>query len=1166
MDDIKIINKIKTELLKYDYIDVMSKISLMNTIYKNQDNNILISCLINELIPYKNNDKRPVISVSHFKKILLALNDLTITYKIDPVENLFYDIVGFDKQYFSYENINTHPSFILNHLIYAIGFFSSDHKKREFAVRTMTTVKYLLHLQTNLIIDSNECNPPKRDYKRELYFPNSFYFNKLINHIILDYSKTFINTAGEIDKLIIDEKQMHNNPAQVGMEPYMYFSKPFLKVAEKLIVLDPTIITTACNHYILMMAKEYEVLNELIILFNKSIVNEAKNSIQKIDHPYKIYSLESNAPLISYLVEEFSERKIMLHVFVSDSPVDYGENSLLSNRTAYDYVIDDILKETIELLRNKYTYFFINISLITFGRSFFLGSNINLPCIMLSPYQLYIIAKNNRICNNILYYYTEEQNKRKNHFFSPFGDFTNFIIFDEHECSFYIDDRFPQKELNLFVEFDVIYEYVFRTFSLKNNNIIKYNNGLFKIDHIEKNKYFGVVNGKPSIIIKGKTEFFISLIFNKDNDSLLFPFADYFSYWLSETINYFINFKINYFIILIYSVSNEDLKVYKKGNGLYELIVSDKVMNQLSNCNDNYNEKSIFVSIISKIGIKFLEKDVNTVFGDILKKKIYAIDCKDAPFMIPSKNTEYPIPISSKAKMSNLLDDIGEYFVSNGIYKIGQIISGEGRGNICNKIVEYLFNLFVEKISKYNFMSVLKIAYASLESLISETILRNDNYKNQIRLYPEKEDEIRKILSEYNASSVSLRFIIEYVGAIQSVGELECDFIDLETLLAYVESILEWATTSDLFNYKMIGDDIQVLQSKRFGYDKVKVELINSYLSRSQFNYLSSEKHNYSYAVSMNEKNKIFSKDYGYSFEEYISILGLLYDYGEKITDEMKNISYKDWMTLCNEKSVPEKLRCIIDEICIEKRENYFKYKHYMKREFYPWRYNRVMSLFRRPLIKIDNAYYWGNKILNHNIYYISNLINHGLFNSGKRGNNYSLEYNGVIAYKRGEMFNDYILDLFNSFPNMCAYKNVVSINSKHISDDEGNDLGDIDVLAISKDLNKIFIVEVKDYSLARNINDLSIEIKKLFEGDEKSKSAYEKHIIRYNWVLNHLDDVCIEYKLNRNKWNVVPLFVTNQPMVSRKYDSYKNINMVDSSELTYQYIRKLKINKIINR
>lgn len=107
---------------------------------------------------------------------------------------------------------------------------------------------------------------------------------------------------------------------------------------------------------------------------------------------------------------------------------------------------------------------------------------------------------------------------------------------------------------------------------------------------------------------------------------------------------------------------------------------------------------------------------------------------------------------------------------------------------------------------------------------------------------------------------------------------------------------------------------------------------------------------------------------------------------------------------------------------------------------------------------------------------------------------------------------------------NLLSYLNLLSIR-----------LLQGDVLAISKDLNKIFIVEVKDYSLARNINDLSIEIKKLFEDDEKSKSTYEKHITRYNWVLNHLDDVCIEYKLNRNKWNVVPLFVTNQPMVSRK-------------------------------
>ena len=145
----------------------------------------------------------------------------------------------------------------------------------------------------------------------------------------------------------------------------------------------------------------------------------------------------------------------------------------------------------------------------------------------------------------------------------------------------------------------------------------------------------------------------------------------------------------------------------------------------------------------------------------------------------------------------------------------------------------------------------------------------------------------------------------------------------------------------------------------------------------------------------------------------------------------------------------------------------------------------------------------------------------------------------------------------------METYQNVVSINSKHISDEEGNDLGDIDVLSISKDLRKIYVVEVKDYSLAKNFNDLSIEIKKLFEGTEDSKPDYEKHINRFTWVLNHKDDIIKEYKLNGTNWQIIPLFITNQPMVSHKYKKFKNINLIDIGDLNYNYLKNLKTIKL---
>ena len=1168
MKDDMIIKKIVNELIKYDYLDVMAKISLLNTIYKNQESNSLIAYLIDNMIKEKNSNSHPIISLSHFKKIIRELDTLSISIYIDPVENLFYDAVCLDKRYFSYENINLTPSYILNHLICAINLLSNNKGTEEFVCKATMVTKYLLSLQNNLIVDSKQVNPNKRDYKREIYYFDSHYFNNMKKHIIIDYSDAVFATNGEIDNLIVNDELLNKFESNNIKGVYPFFSAPFLKINDKLIVLDPTMLTIACNNYLILLSQHYNLTNELIDNYIESIVLESKKSIIKIDNPHNVYSFNSSQRRIKYLVEEFSEKKALLHIFVADDVNTYSLSSFLEQSSTINFFIDEKIETVVNEVKNRYDDLCVNISIITFGRGFAISSNIDLPCIMLTPFQLEVISKNRRISNNILYYFTKDHfinNKfSEKSSYNVFGDFRYFIVYEERYCSFYMNDSIPQSEITLYVEFDVIYEYVYKALSLKNYDVISYENNLIKIENIENNTFFGIIDNLFSFVIKGDDERFISINYEEKEIDLLNKMSEFLSFWFSESIS-FLNFsRPYYFLNLSYSAQTKDVIVKEMKKNHFKIIFGDNDILLISKDNfDNTNEKTFFLIILSYLGLTILESDINKIFNNKLKKKIYTINYEKFDFLIPSSNEEFPIPIASQSKMSFLLDDICQNFINRGIVSVGDTIKGSDRSKICNNIVESVYESFVAKISSYNFASIINIAYVSLEKLIPEIVLRTNNYKNQIHLYAKKEKEIREMLSEYSASSVSLRFILEYVGAIQHEGKLKCDIIDLEDLMAYVKTILDWATASDAFMYDMIDDEIKILESKRFGYNKENIENLQNYLSSTQFDYLSKEKKDNSFSISILEKNNIFMKDYGYDFELYISIIKLLFEYGDTISSEVKTINIDKWIKLCDAKNVPKILYNVIDDFSIEKRDDYFKYKYYMTREFYPWRFNRLFSLFRRPLIRVNDKYYYGNRNLIHNIYYISKLIDEGIFNSGKRGKNYSIKYNGVIAEKRGKLFNEEVARVFETFTSMETYQNVVSINSKHISDEEGNDLGDIDVLSISKNLRKIYVVEVKDYSLAKNFNDLSIEIKKLFEGTEDSKPDYEKHINRFTWVLNHKDDIIKEYKLNGTNWQIIPLFITNQPMVSHKYKKFKNINLIDIGDLNYNYLKNLKTIKL---
>lgn len=1160
MNDKETLEKIKRKLLKYNYYDVLAKISLLNTLSRNQDNNILIACLINNLIYEKNTHSKTIISLSCFNKIVKELDNLSIARNIDPVENLFYDSVVLDDQYLSYENININPSYILNHIIVALNDLSKKLEKNIFFDKAKKIISFLLQLQTNIIIKSNEKNPIDRNYTREMNFYNSNYYNKMKDEIYVNYDYADSLTDGEINNLILDNS-IKNTSAVNNINVYSYFYKPFFKVNEKLLVLDPTILTTTCTHYIILLAEKYGLKSKLIESFKESILNEVSDSIKKIDKNYKIYKLTSNTKQINYLLEKFSDQKVMLHLIVSDDENSYCEDSLLDSGINNSLSIDKYITNYINQLKEKYDEVYINILALTFGRGFSIQSKI--PHIALTPYQLFIISKTNRISNNILYYFAKDicyKQYNQYNFFEIYGDFQYFIVYDEYNCSFYINDSIPQNNVNFFIGFDIIYEYVFKTFSTKNNNAVIYNNEYIKLTHIENNKYFGIINNYPTFIIKGKKNYFCLIQPFKDEKNYAFYICECLSYWLSEAID-FIDFNVEYiFIEIAYHNNETSLNIKQTSYNKYQIVFGDNYLKYLSNDNlDNSTEKNFFTIVLEKIGLKMSSIDITNIFKNKFKKKLYTSDCKYIEYMIPSENNAYPIPIASQSKLSELLDNFGFYFIDKNLIKIGDVIEGEKRSNLCNQIVGYIFDIFKNEITNYDYKTVINISYSSFEKLIPEITLRNDNYKNQIHLYPDKSKEIQQIISEYNKTSIALKFILEYVGATQVKGNKKCDFIDLENLLAYAVSIIEWATASDLFKYNMIDDKITVLESKRFGYDKKNVEIISNYISNTQFDFLSKDEKNDSLKINQNDKNNIYQKDFGYSFTEYITIIGLLFEYGNTLDSDVKNISYENWIKLCNENNVPNRLHNIINDISIEKREDYFKYKHYKQNEFYPWRFNRLFSLFRRPIIKIDNNYFWGNKNLNHNIHYISALINQGIFNSGKKKKNYSIQYNGTIAMQRGEFFNNKVYEIFKSFPNMDVFKNIVSVNSNHIADASGNDLGDIDILVIAKDLKKILIIEVKDYSLAKNINDLSIEIKKLFEGDKKDKPAYEKHLARFNWMKNHKDDIIKEFKLDNNNWNLIPLFITNQPMVSKQYKKFKNINLIDYNNLTYKYIEKLK-------
>ena len=99
----------------------------------------------------------------------------------------------------------------------------------------------------------------------------------------------------------------------------------------------------------------------------------------------------------------------------------------------------------------------------------------------------------------------------------------------------------------------------------------------------------------------------------------------------------------------------------------------------------------------------------------------------------------------------------------------------------------------------------------------------------------------------------------------------------------------------------------------------------------------------------------------------------------------------------------------------------------------------------------------------------------------------------------------------------------------------DGNELGDIDVLAIHPKRRCIWAIECKDLSPARTPSELASELNKLFRGDDKQSSVVERHLRRVEWIDNHISAVFEHYNISqRERWKVRPLIVVDEEIFSK--------------------------------
>lgn len=638
------------------------------------------------------------------------------------------------------------------------------------------------------------------------------------------------------------------------------------------------------------------------------------------------------------------------------------------------------------------------------------------------------------------------------------------------------------------------------------------------------------------------------------NDEKLYivykAFIDFIMFWLNKMNEILVKNKgfgviklkttCNYLDFLAEVNENDNLEnifEYRINDNEIEIKLTPQLFHFLNDKN-NIREKILMKKLLEILNINIDSDVFEELFLNQYVKKLLPINTSKDGYMVPMEEVDRLIISPSDENLIN--DDIGTYLHDELLVPYGIIKDN----NVINKVVEKLYCKLKEDICKFQKDEFLKYLYLNLEKVISDLHLSHVYYANNTLAYPEHLKEIQQNYNEINKVSVALKFLIELTSALKFNGDNVASQYDTEFMLALASEIIEWAYVNDLIYYHMISSPVELLNSNRIGFDRTIINRSAQILFKSREAVISArgmeinmllQKYNFT-DESIDEEafKEAFYYEFGFSLEEFEEVTCILLEYAQrddKFLNGICEMKIDYLLELVKNKVKIEQAIKVIERLSLQERDDYLKpFPPYKPEDVYPWRFNRELSLTRRPLIIYKDTIIYGYRILYSSILFLFDSI------SSCKLKARSLEMKKYISKMeqiKGQNFNDLVYNYIISNSDLIVDKNIKKINGKKLRGLDNNDLGDIDILCISETKGIIKVIETKDFYLAKNFYEIYNEYVKMFDASNK-KSFYLKHMKRVQWIREHIDDVRKQYNLSDKKWKVSYLFVVDDNLVSK--------------------------------
>ncbi|EHC2216489.1 hypothetical protein JTZ08_001202 [Listeria monocytogenes] len=1166
------LEQIIMKIQQFDKLEFLSRVAALRLYYKNRDKAVLLDAIttatINWLSENEWNYSGIAMSYGKFKKTIQNLNNLDIKINIDPTENPYIERILCYGNYDIIPGINISLTFNLQAIINTLFLSENELSQQEL-------MDYSQFLQENLqlsslIIETIDEYEIGVAFTRDIFIPSQKSLTQKAESLI-------INTpTSQIEKLLIDTakaKKYKINP--FSQDEHVFLKKPYIKIDGKILVLDISSIGSALAKYVIENLKKTSK-NETLDAVNNYIWYKIHQYLRVLGHrklQVKDLSIE--------LITDASYKESILSIANDKVFIVISSLESWSKKTNNHERMNSRIKTIIKKL-NENGIIKENIFLLVIPHSFSGNQPIALDLLRipyvccLSPNELKAISINETQKMFIPRFMKAKKRMKNSHMNTTYGDFNLLCTYIENDYSFYADDDFDYQEIDIFFQQEETGIYIEHANKREQEKIF-YSAIDKKLHNTVRDNDLGIFiswSGRKSIryFIDNSNGYHVELKVNEidsaDKLNVYTNLLDCFSYWmgqyfskveLSDNVNVIIKLTDD---IVKYSSLEEGKEIeYKKcsfsiDDNILTMSISALTYLSFGSTLENVYEKESVVDVIEYITTECDLEIIEEIFFPKQKKKITGKEM--------NINIEYtPVNIerlSINESDTNLtLDDLGYELKRQG-YRVG-VIPTEKNSDICNNIVNYLYTRLQAQISKYNKEQLLKALYAQLEATLYSQLWQSNNFYQDILLMPKRKDEVLSNINDMAADSLALKFLIEYCAATPSNGNENIGMWELEELMGVCALILSWAHRSDLFKYELVKTKVSMLSSNRIGlkhtdFDKYNLATYNGKINQLAFDDNSSitnealEKKKEEFFNMFNDSfNNFFAAEFGYTFEVFDTVINSLIKIGADSEEVVISLPLDDVVLevrrLVTDQLNKDEIERVIYDFALCERTDFLKPSTgFKKYDVLPWRFNRNLSFIRRPIIIHNKNVIWGIRNLAYLKKYLYNLIFNGTYRAQSKSMKILMS---KVANFQGDKFNSKVYTLLNSYPDMKVYMAVAKIGKKKIADENNNVLGDIDILAFNTKKKKIFVIETKNFNLARNPYEIAMEIEKIFKGE---KSFLFKHQRREKWVIENLDVILEHYQLPKGRWKIGSMFIVSEHIISRDLEK-NNTRLLGIKELT---------------